>query len=380
MRDALIVEAVRTPMGKRGGALSTLRAEELAAAPLSAIVRRTGIDPGEVEDVALGCVTQVGEQGFCVGRVAALVAGFPASVPGTSINRMCASSLQAYAYASHTVMAGMGDLLIAGGVESMSRVAMGSDGGAPPQAVLERFELVPQGVSAELVAERYGITRERMDRFSLESHRRAVAAAEGGGFSGEIEPVEAPGPDGEAVRVERDEGPRPDTSYDRIAGLNPAFSKDGSVTAGNSSQITDGAAALLVASAERAEALGLKPRARYVASAAVGVDVTMMLDGPIPATRRVLDRAGLTLGDIDVFEVNEAFACVPLAWQDALSVDPERVNLHGGAIALGHPLGASGARLVVTLLHLLEQRQARYGLAVLCIGYGQAVATIIERV
>ena len=377
MREALIVEAVRTPIGKRNGALAGLRADYLAAEPLKAIVRRSGVDPRHIDDVVMGCTAQLGEQGLNIGRVAPLIAGFPASVPGTSVNRMCASSMQSSAIAAQAIMAGMADLTIAGGVESMSRVPMGSDAGPIPHAVQERFEIIPQGVSADLVAQRYGITRERMDRLSLESHRRAVAAIDEGRFEAEIEPVHLTEP--EASVVTQDEGPRRDANYEKIASLRPAFKTDGLVTAATSSQISDGAAALMFASPDKAMELGLKPRARFVASAAVGVDVTMMLHGPIPATKKVLERAGLSISDISVFEVNEAFASVTLAWQDAFDLDAAQVNINGGAISLGHPLGATGARLIVTMLHLLEQREARYGLAVLCIGFGMGMATIIER-
>ncbi len=378
-RDAWIFEAVRTPIGKRGGAFAETRSDDLAAMTLAGLVERAGIDAARVEDVVMGCVTQIDEQGYNIGRMAALAAGFPVSVPGTSVNRMCGSSLQALLFAAQAVMAEQMDLVIAAGVENMTRVAMGSDGGSLSDRVLDRFDIVPQGISAELVAQRWGLTRRELDELSLDSHRRAVAAWEEGRFSREVLPVEVLR-DGERVTVQRDEGPRPDTSLEKLARLRPAFLDDGVITAGSSSQISDGAAAILVGSKEAGEALGLRPRARIRATAVVGVDPTIMLTGPIPATRKVLDKAGLTLDDIDLFEVNEAFASVPLAWARELGADLERTNVNGGAIALGHPLGCSGARLVVTLLHEMERRDVALGLATLCIGFGMAVAAVIERV
>ncbi|HYF00756.1 MAG TPA: thiolase family protein [Planctomycetota bacterium] len=365
--DAVILDALRTPIGRQGGALSHRRPDDLAADVLAEIVRRNGVKPADIDDVVLGCVTQVQEQGFNVARNAALAAGLPASVPGTSVNRLCASGLQACAFAAQAVAAGQMDLVLAGGTESMTRVPMGSDGGPFSSRIVERFELVPQGLSAEFIAEKWGFSRRQIDEFSYASHQKALAAD----FSREILPVDG---------VSKDEGPRKDTSVEKMGTLKPAFKPDGVLTAGNSSQISDGAAALLVASPEKAKQLGKKPRARFVATAAVGVDPTIMLTGPIPATEKVLKRAGLQIKDIDLFECNEAFAPVVMAWMKELSIDPARVNVNGGAVALGHPLGCSGARLLVTLLHEMEKRDVRRGLATLCIGMGQGLATIIERV
>jgi len=364
--DAVILDALRTPIGRQGGALAHRRPDDLAADVLAELVRRNGVKPADIDDVVLGCVTQVQEQGFNVARNAALAAGLPASVPGTSVNRLCASGLQACAFAAQAVASGQMDLVLAGGTESMTRVPMGSDGGPFSSRIVERFELVPQGLSAEFIAEKWGFTRRQIDEFSYGSHQKALAAD----FSREILPVDG---------VSKDEGPRKDTSVEKMGTLKPAFRPDGVLTAGNSSQISDGAAALLVASPEKARQLGKKPRARFVATAAVGVDPTIMLTGPIPATRKVLEKAGLQLKDIDLFECNEAFAPVVLAWMKELGIDPAKVNVNGGAVALGHPLGCSGARLLVTLLHEMEKRDVRRGLATLCIGMGQGLATIIER-
>ncbi|MDQ7794667.1 MAG: thiolase family protein [bacterium] len=378
MRDAVIVEAVRTPVGRRNGTLSHIRPDELAALNLAEIVRRAGVPPEAVDDIIMGCVTQVGEQGFNIGRVAALIAGLPVEVPAVSVNRMCGSSQQAIHFAAQAIVAGDMDLVIAAGVESMSRVTMGSDGGPLSPELIRRWPLVPQGISAEMIAERWGIGRGELDEFSFQSHSRALRATAEGAFEREIMPVTVTTADGSTVTLDRDEGPRPDTSVDKMAGLKPAFKVDGVITAGNSSQISDGAAAVMLASRERAAELGLRPRARVVARAVAAVEPVIMLTGVIPATRKVLARAGLGLEAMDVIEVNEAFASVVLAWQRELDPDLERVNPNGGAIALGHPLGASGARIMCTLLHELERRGGRRGLQVMCIGHGMATATIIE--
>lgn len=378
-RDAVIIDAVRTPIGRKKGLLSRIRPDEMAAHVLSALVERNGIEPGLVEDVKMGCVTQIGEQGFNIGRMAALIAGFPVEVCGVSSNRMCGSSLETLNQAAHEIMAGMGDLFIAAGVESMSRVPMGSDGGNLSSKLTDRYMIIPQGLSAEMVVSRWALTREELDLFSYGSHQKALRAQREGWFDREIVPIDAVTEEGETVRMEKDETPRPDTSLEKMAQLKPVFREDGVVTAGNSSQISDGAAAVLIASRKKAEELGLKPRARIVATATAGVDPTIMLTGIIPCTEKVLKKAGLTLDDIDLFEVNEAFASVVLAWQKETGVPWEKVNVNGGAIALGHPLGASGARITATLLHELERREARYGLMTMCIGFGMAVATIIER-
>ncbi len=385
--DAVIVDAVRTPIGKRNGKLKDWHPVDLAAEALHALVERNDLDPGVVDDVIMGCLTQTGEQGLNVGRNAALAAGFPESVPGTTVDRQCGSSQQALHFAAQGVMAGAYDVVIAAGVESMTRVPMGStiynSPGMPFGArMTQRYQpaggLVPQGVSAERVAAQWGLTREDLDAYSLESHRRAAAAAATKRFRREIVPVLVETTRGMKAWTD-DEGVRRDTSMAALAGLKPAFQPGGLITAGNSSQISDGAAAALVTSAARAADLGLRARARFVAFAVAGVDPVLMLTGPIPATRRVLERSGLTLDEMDLVEVNEAFASVVLAWARELGADLDRVNVNGGAIALGHPLGASGARILATLLAELERRGGRYGLQVMCEGGGMANATVIER-
>ena len=379
MAEAYILEAVRSAIGKRNGGLADTRPDELAGLVLRALVDRAGVDPAEVEDVVMGCVTQIGEQGFNIGRLAPLIAGFPVTVTGTTVNRMCGSSLQALNFAAHAVMAGQMDLAIGAGVESMSRVQMGTDGAPLSDKLAERFEFVPQGISAELIAERWGLTRGELDAFSLESHRRALAATASGAFRTEIVPLTVTR-GGETITVDTDEGPRADTTLEKLGRLKPAFQQGGVVTAASSSQISDGSAAVLVGSGEKAAALGLRKRARIRATALAGVDPTIMLTGVIPATRKAVAKAGLSIGDIDLFEVNEAFAPVVLAWSRELGASLEKTNVHGGAVALGHPLGASGARLVTTLLAAMEERDVTFGLATLCIGFGMAVATVIERV
>jgi acetyl-CoA acetyltransferase family protein len=379
MADAFVLGAVRSAIGKRKGVFADTRPDELAAHILASLVARANIDPAEVEDVVMGCVTQIGEQGFNIGRMAPLIAGFPVTVTGTSVNRMCASSLQAINFAAQAVMSGAMDLAIGAGVESMTRVGMGTDGAGLSTKLTERFDIIPQGLSAELMCERWGLRREELDAFSLQSHQRAVEAIEKGHFTREIAPLQVLR-EGVTVTADRDEGPRPDTTLERLRSLKPAFKDTGVVTAASSSQISDGAAAVLIGSGEKARALGLAPRARIRAMAVAGVDPTIMLTGVVPATHKALAKAGLSLGDIDLFEVNEAFAPVPMVWARELGCDLDKTNVNGGAIALGHPLGCSGARLLVTLLHELERRDKTLGLATLCIGFGMAVATIIERV
>jgi len=379
MTDAVIVGAVRTPIGRRGGALKDVRPDELAAHALRALVDRAGIEPKIVEDVVLGCVTQIDEQGLNIARLAALIAGFPETVPGVSVNRMCASGLQAVNFASMNVRTGMNDLVIAGGVESMSRVPIGADGGVLSAKLTDRYDIVSQGIAADLVADKYAITRVQMDEFSLWSHRKAVRAIDEGRFKSEIVPVAVLDEGGTKRLFDTDEHPRRNTSLEKLSALPPAFKPDGRITAGNSSGINDGAAALLIATREKAKDLGLEPRARIVATGAAGVNPTVMLDGTIPASRIALEKAGLQVEDIDLWEVNEAFAPVPLATRDTLGIDEARVNVNGGAIALGHPLGCTGARLVTTMLHEMERQGLRYGLVTLCIGFGQGLATIIER-
>ena len=386
MREAVIVEALRTPVGRRNGRLKDWHPVDLLAHTLVALVDRAGIAPDLVDDVIAGCVSQVGEQGLNVGRNAALAAGFPESVPGTTVDRQCGSSQQAIHFAAQGVMSGAYDAVIACGVENMSRVHLGSTvdhGPGQPfgPRMVRRYEdgLVPQGISAELIAQKWGLSRGNLDALSLQSHRRAAAATLEGRFEGQIVPVPVRNEDGGTTMMDRDEGIRPDTSMEKLAALKPAFKPDGMVTAGNSSQISDGAAALLIMERGLADRLGLRPRARFVSFSLAGDDPILMLTAPIPATRKALDRAGLTLDDIDLVEINEAFASVVLAWQRETGADMSRVNVNGGAIALGHPLGASGARLMTALLHELERTGGRYGLQTMCEGGGMANGTIIER-
>ena len=383
MSDAVIVEAVRTAIGRRNGKLSPVRPDDLLALTLREVVKRAGVDAAQVDDVVVGCVTQTGEQGLNIGRAAVLIAGFPVEVPGTTINRFCGSGQQAVNFAAQGVLSGAQDIVIGAGVESMSRVPMGSDAFGPGEGpvspkLTDLFEIIPQGNSAEMIAKKWGLSREQLDEFAYQSHVKAGQAIQEGRFSREIFPVDVR-QNGSSYLVDTDEGVRIPPSREKMAQLKPSFQEDGVVTAGNSSQISDGAAAVLVMTAEKAKALGLKPRARIVAQAIVGSEPTIMLTGPIPATAKVLKKAGLQLKDIDLFEVNEAFAPVVLAWQHETGADMEKVNYNGGAIALGHPLGASGARLITTLLHELERQDARYGLSTMCIGYGMGIATIIER-
>ncbi len=380
MNDTYIVSAVRTPTakGRPGGALANVRPDELAAKTLVEVVKRAGLETKDVEDIIMGCVTQVGEQGINVGRVAPLLAGFPVEVPAVSINRMCGSSQQAIHFASQAIAAGDMDIAIGAGVESMSRVPMGSDWTAPLHPDFP-YDLVPQGISAEMIAEKWELTRDELDDYSFRSHVRAAEATNQCYFSREIMPVEVE-KDGDTVTVSVDEGIRFNPDREKMAQLDPVFKVGGVVTAANSSQISDGAAAVLVASEQALKEFDLTPRARIIARAVVGVDPVLMLSGPIPATHKVLKKAGLTMDDIDLFEVNEAFASVVLAWAKELEPNMDKVNVNGGAIAMGHPLGASGARLMVTLLHELERRGGRYGLQTMCIGHGMATATIIERV
>jgi acetyl-CoA acyltransferase len=392
MRSAVIVDAVRTPLGRRNGAFKDIHAVDLATIALKALVERNDLDPELIDDVIMGNVMQIGEQAYNIGRNAALASGWPESVPGVTIDRQCGSSQQAAHFAAQAVMAGVQDIVVAAGVESMTRVPMGSTvekgPGFPfgPQ-LLERYAngLVPQGISAEMIAEKWGISREELDELSLESHQRAARATEEGRFEGQIIPVEVTKEDGTTEMVSRDEGIRWDTSLEKLASLQPAFQSDGRITAGNSSQITDGAAAVLIMGEDKAEQLGLEPKARLHSFAVVGVDPVTMLTGPIPATEKVLAKAGLDVDEIDLFEVNEAFASVTVAWRmEHGGSDPislwERTNVNGGAIALGHPLGASGARLLTSLVWELDRIGGRYGLQTMCEGGGMANATIIERI
>ena len=386
MTEVYIISAVRTPVGvgKPGGALNSIPPLDLAAQVLCEAARRAGAEPALVQDVILGCVSPIGEQGANIARLAALKAGFPVEVPGVTLNRMCGSSQQAIHFAAQAIASGDMEVVIAGGVESMSRVPIGSDWPGEWPADFP-YRLVHQGLSAEMVAEQWHLSREALDDFSYASHVRAATATVEGRFQREIIPIHVEGgtayaPSGGATRVvTADEGIRFNPDRAKMASLKPVFKEGGVITAANSSQISDGAAALLLASEAAVKRHNLKPRARIVARVVVGSDPVIMLAGPIPATRQALARAGLTLADIDVVEINEAFASVVLAWQKETGADPSRVNPNGGAIALGHPLGASGARLMTTLLHELGRRQGRYGLQTMCIGHGMATATVVER-
>jgi acetyl-CoA acyltransferase len=378
--EALIVDAVRSPIGRRNGALSKLRGDELAAQILTGLAERVGLEPGEVEDVQMGCVTQIGEQGWNIGRMAVLQADWPDTVCGTSVDRQCGSSMQTNFNAAAAVWSGQLDLVISAGVEMMSRVPMGSNGGDLSDFLRERWQLVPQGISAEVIAKEWGLTREQLDAYSFESHRRAVAAIDEGRFEREIVPVEVTNPHvGTLVGV--DETPRRDTSLEAMAALQPAFLPDGVVTAGNSSQICDGAAAVLVASEPACERLGFEPRARFVSFGLAGVDPHRMLHGNPEACAKALAKAGLTWDDIAVIEVNEAFASVVLQFARDAGLEErwDDINPNGGGISLGHPLGATGARMTATLVSELERRGERYGIACMCIGFGQAIAGVVER-
>jgi len=373
---AYIVDALRSPIGRRNGALAGTRGDDLAAQVLNALVTRNGVDPAEIEDVQMGCVTQVGEQGWNVGRMAVLAAGWPVTVAATTVDRQCGSSMQTNFNAAAAVLAGQLDLVVSAGVESMSRVPMGSNGGSISEQVTARHEIVMQGTSAELLAEEWRLDRESLDAYSLESHRRAVTAADDNRFDRELVPIAV----GSSL-FSADEAPRRDTSAEALAALPPAFRPDGVVTAGNSSQIVDGAAAVLIASDDAVARLGLEPRARFVSFGLAGVDPTRMLHGNPEAMTKALARAGLTLDDIDVIEVNEAFASVVLQTAADLSLGErmDDVNPNGGGISLGHPLGATGARITATLVSELERRRARYGIASMCVGFGMAIAGVVER-
>jgi acetyl-CoA acetyltransferase family protein len=382
---AVIVEAVRTARGKRKGTLAGTHPMDLAAHVLSAALRRTGIDPLLVEDVVLGCVTQVGEQGFNIARGAVLASGMPLEVAGQTLNRFCGSGLQAVNTAAMQVMSGQADLAIGGGVEGMTRVPMGSDtlgpgeGPASPKLQARFPGLVPQGVSAEMIAEQWKLSRAQLDEFSVGSQQKAGVAQREGRFAREIEPITVKGADGQPVAFATDEHCRPGTTMEALAGLKPAFKENGVIHAGNSSGIVDGAAAVVVASRRKARELGLPARARIVSTAVAGSDPVLMLTGPIPSTRKALARAGLSVKDIDLWEINEAFAPVPIVVARELGIALDRINVNGGAIALGHPLGATGAMLLGTLLNEMERRDVRYGAVTLCIGYGMGVTTIIDR-
>ena len=399
IRDAWIVEAVRTPIGRFGGALASVRSDDLAAAAIRAVVDRSGIDPGLIEDVILGCANQAGEDNRNVARMALLLAGLPVEIGGLTVNRLCGSGLQAINSAAHAIAVGDGDVFIGGGVESMTRAPYVM---AKPEAAFDRGDRemfdstlgwrftnptfaalhypYSMGETAENVADRWSVDREAQDAFALASQQKAIAAIEAGRFDDQIVPITVPSKKGDPVTVSRDEPPRADTSAEALARLRPAFRDGGSVTAGNASGINDGASAVLVVEAERARSLGLKPLARIVSTAVAGVDPAIMGYGPVPATRKALQRAGIEAGDLDLIELNEAFASQSIVCINELGLNPARVNVNGGAIALGHPLGMSGSRLITMLTHELRRTNGRYGLATMCIGVGQGIATVVERI
>ena len=383
MREVLVVEAARTPVGRKNGKLKDVHPVNLAATVLRAATERAEVPPERVDHILVGCVGQVGEQSLNIARKAALVADFPVAVPAATLDFQCGSSQEAINLGASMIRAGDAEVVIAGGVESLTRIPLGINArqgpGEPfPPELRERFNLVHQGISAELIAAEWGLSREELDRYALRSHQRAHQATVEGRFEREIVPVVV-GTNGETERVTRDEGIRADTSLEKLATLEPSFKEDGLITAGTSSQISDGAAAVVLASEDAARELGLTPRARVAATTAVGDDPVMMLTAPIPATKKVLQKAGLRLDEVDLVEINEAFASVVLAWARELDPDMDKVNVNGGAIALGHPVGASGARIMATLLHELERRGGRYGLQTMCCGGGLAPATLIER-
>ncbi|HEY1374445.1 MAG TPA: thiolase family protein [Candidatus Binatia bacterium] len=399
MKEAVIIDAVRTPIGRHAGILKDIRTDDLGAHAIAKLVQKTGIKGAEVEDVYFGCTNQAGEDSRNVARTASLLAGLPMDVPGCTVNRLCGSGMEAIVQAGRAVALEDGDLFVAGGVESMTRSPWVMMKGANPfqqgnttlfdstvgwrfpnPRLGELYPLISNGESAENIAEKFNISRKDQDAWSLESHRRAVAATESGRFAEEIVPIEAPQKRGEKVALAKDEGPRPDTSMEKLAALKPVFKKNGTVTAGNSSQISDGSAALLVASPEKARVLGLKPMARILASGVAGVDPAYFGTAPVPATLKALKRARLKIEDIDLFEINEAFASQTLHNIRELGLDTSRVNVNGGAIALGHPLGCSGARIMTTLLYEMRRRGSRYGVATMCIGVGQGIAAVVERV
>jgi 3-oxoadipyl-CoA thiolase len=397
MPDAVIVDALRTPIGRYAGVLAQVRPDDLAARVIAAAVERNGLDPATVDEVYMGCTNQAGEDNRNVARMASLLAGLPQEVPGVTVNRLCASGLEAVIQGARQIRLGEADMVLAGGVESMSRaplVMLKPELGFPRgnaelvdttigwrfvnPSLAERYSTESMGETAENVAERHGVSRDDQDAFAVESHRRAIAAAEAGRFDDEIVTVDVPQPKGDSVTIHADEGPRPDTSLERLARLRPIFRDGGTVTAGNASQINDGAAAVVVASEERARELGREPLARIVSSASAGVDPAVMGMGPVPSTWKALERARLEPKDIDLVELNEAFASQVLASMRELGFDHECLNVNGGAIALGHPLGCSGARLIGTLAHELRRRGGRYGVATMCIGVGQGLAVVIE--
>ena len=382
MREVVIVEGCRTAVGRRQGVFSNYRADDLFADVLDALVKRAGIDKSIVEDVIAGCVTQVNEQAMNVARTALLIAGFPVHVPGVTIDRQCGSSQQAVHFAYQAIASGDMDMVIAGGVESMTRSPMFANVGEtkPSKRLTDKHQIVNQGISAELIADKWGFTREQLDEYALRSHQLALKAIRNGYYQDEIVPITVTDEHGNELIVDVDEGPRADTSLDILSELKPVFKEDGKITAGNSSQMSDGASAVILMSKEKALELGLKPKAKIIARSVIGSDPTLMLTGPIEATRQVLNKAGLSLDDMDRYEVNEAFAPIPLAWIHDLEADMDKLNVNGGAIALGHPLGATGTKLLVSLINELERIDGKYGLLAICEGMGMANATVIERI
>jgi len=378
--DAYIIDACRTPRGRRGGSLAGVHPIDLLTVPMKALVARTGVDVAKIEDVIVGCVTETGEQGACVARSAVLAAGWPVEIPGVSLNRFCSSGQQAVNFAAQAISSGAHDLLFAGGVENMTRVPMGADMGPLPTSLSERYDLVPQGLSAEMIADKWGYTRRQLDEFALASQQRAWQAIQEGRFKKSLVPVDVTLADGTTKSFAADEHPRPQTTLDGLAALKPSFNPQGKIHAGNSSGIVDGAAGVLLASKRAVQELGLTPRARIVDTVIVGSEPVIMLTGPIPATQKILKRTGMTVADVDLFEINEAFAPVPMITMQDVGIPHDKVNVNGGAIALGHPLGATGAMLIGTLVDELERQNKAVGLATMCVGLGMGIATIVERV
>lgn len=382
MREVVIIEAVRTPLGRRNGWLRDTHPVKLGSQALCEALARANLDPSEIEHLIYGCVSQVAEQTFNIARNVVLDAELPIDIPATTVDFQCGSSQQAVHLGAAMIASGQVDVVVAGGVENMTRVPMGSsmgDGQPFTERIMANHNMIPQGMAADEIAQKWGITRQRVDQIGYESHMKAAHAMQNGWFDHEIVPVEGKDDEGNSITVKHDQGIRPNANLEKMASLNPAFTSEGVTTAGNSSQISDGAAAIILMTAEKAKALGLKPRARIVATATVGSDPHLMLTGPVPATHKVLAKAGMQLSDIDLFEVNEAFAAVIAMWEKELNPDMDKVNVHGGAIALGHPLGASGARLMTTLLNALQTHDKQFGLQTMCCGGGMGTGTIIER-
>ncbi|GEK32759.1 thiolase family protein [Kurthia sibirica] len=381
MKEVVIVAAVRTAVGKRNGQLAYTRADDMAAEVLTEVVKRAGVEKAVVDDVILGCVSQVGEQAGNIARTAALIAGFPIEVPGVTIDRQCGSSQQAVHFASQAIASGDMDIVIAGGIENMTRVPMGSSaiGVGLSEKLTDKYEIIQQGFSAERIAEKWGFNAQQLNEYAYESHKRAIESIDRGDFKKEIMPLQVKNESGDTVLFEVDEGPRASTTVEILNKLKPSFQENGLITAGNSSPISDGASAVLLMSLEKAQELGIKPLAKVIARSVIGSDPTLMLTGPIAATKKVLKKAGLDISQIDTYEVNEAFAPVTLAWLKDLGADHAKLNVNGGAIALGHPLGASGTKLITTLIHRMQRENLKYGLVTFCEGGGMSNATIFEK-